>query len=202
MYRLKSWSLPIAAALILLVTMGGRQTVGLVVAPLDQATGLGIVAISLAIAIGQLTWGLAQPVFGALADRFGPGRVIAAGGLMLAAGLALTPFVESEWALVATLGIISAFGAGAGRLSILIGAVAQRLAPERRSFAAGFVNAGGSLGQFVFAPLVQMAIVGFGWVGAMLLLAATMLTTLPLAIPLRRREPMAAGEPRADSPAI
>jgi len=180
-----------------LITIGGRQTVGLFIAPLDQATGLGIVSISLAIAIGQFTWGMAQPVFGALADRFGPGKVIAIGGVLLAAGLALTPFVRSEWALIATLGIVSAFGAGAGSLSILIGAVSQRLAPERRSFAAGFINAGGSLGQFVFAPLVQMAIVGFGWVNAMLLTAAAMLTTLPLALPLRRRETAASEVPAA-----
>src|SRR5579862_3981479 len=183
----QSWSLPIAAAVMRLVTMGGRQTIGLFIAPLDQATGLGIVAISLAIAIGQFAWGLSQPLFGALADRFGPGRAIAIGGLMLAAGLALTPFVHSEWALIATLGVLSALGAGAGSLSILIGAVAQRVSPERRSFIAGFINAGGSLGQLVFAPLVQLAIVGFGWTAAMLMLAATMLTTLPLALPLRRR---------------
>jgi predicted MFS family arabinose efflux permease len=187
-----SWSLAIAAALILLVTMGGRQTIGLFIAPLDEATGLGIVSISLAVAIGQLVWGLAQPVFGGFADRFGPGRVIAIGGVMLAAGLALTPFVQSEWALIATLGVLSAFGAGAGSLSILIGAVSQRITPEQRSNAAGFINAGGSLGQFVFAPLVQLAIVGFGWVNAMLALAAAMLTTLPLAWPLRRREPATA----------
>src|SRR5947199_5601988 len=184
-----AWTLPIAAAAILLITMGGRQTIGLFIAPLDDATGLGIVGISLAIAMGQLVWGLAQPLFGGFADRFGAGRVIAIGGVMLAAGLALSPFVRSEWALIATLGVLSAFGAGAGSLSILIGAVAQRLAPEQRSLAAGFVNAGGSLGQFVFAPLVQMAIIGFGWVNAMLALAAAMLTTLPLAWPLRRREP-------------
>jgi MFS family permease len=184
-----SWSLPVAAAMILLITMGGRQTVGLFVDPIDQATGLGIVSISLAIAIGQLVWGLAQPVLGGLADRFGPGRIIAIGGVMLAAGLALTPFARSEWALIATLGVLSAFGAGAGSLSILIGAVSQRVAPERRSIVAGFINAGGSLGQFVFAPLVALAIVAFGWVTAMLALAAAMLTTLPLALPLRRREP-------------
>src|SRR5438477_517322 len=100
--RLRTWSLPVAAALILLITMGGRQTIGLFIAPLDQATGLGIVAISLAVAIGQLVWGLAQPLLGAVADRYGPGRVIAAGGVMLAAGLALTPFVHSESALIVT----------------------------------------------------------------------------------------------------
>jgi MFS family permease len=192
MYRLKSWSLPIAAALVLLITMGGRQTLGLFIAPLDRESGLGIVAISLAIAIGQLTWGIAQPVFGAVADRFGPGRVIAVGGVMLALGLALTPLARSEWALIATIGVISGCGAGAGSLSVLIGAVAQRIGSERRSLAAGVINSGGSLGQFIFAPLVQTAIAGFGWVNAMLLLAASMLTTLPLALPLRRHRAEAA----------
>src|SRR5580704_7328824 len=179
------WSLPLAAAAILLITMGGRQTIGLFIASLDHATGLGIVSISLAVAVGQLVWGLAQPVFGAFADRFGAGRVIAFGGILLASGLALTPFAHTQLEVIATLGVLSAFGAGAGSLSILIGAVAQRIDPERRSFAAGFINAGGSLGQFVFAPLVQISIVSFGWVAAMLL------TTLPLALPLRRREPAA-----------
>src|ERR1043165_808637 len=104
MGRRFSWSLAITAALILLITMGGRQTIGLFIAPLDQATGLGIVSISLAVAIGQLVWGFAQPVFGGFADRFGAGRVIAVGGVMLAAGLAVRPFVPSQWALIGTLG--------------------------------------------------------------------------------------------------
>src|SRR5277367_6378418 len=181
------WPLVAAASTILLITMGARQTIGLFIAPLDSATGLGIVSISLAVAIGQFVWGLGQPVFGAFADRFGPGRVIAFGGIMLAAGMSMTPFVRSEWALIATLGIVSAFGAGAGSLSILIGSVMQRLTGDRRSFAAGIINAGGSLGQFVFAPIVQAAILGFGWVGAMLGVAAATLLTLPLALMMRRR---------------
>src|SRR5580704_6664670 len=182
-----AWSLLLAAAAILLITTGGRQTMGLFIAPLDQATGLGIVSISLAIAIGQFTWGYAQPFFGALADRFGPGRVIVFGGLMLALGMALIPFVRSEWALIGVLGIVSACGAGAGSFSILIGAVLQRLPAERRSFAAGLVNAGGSFGQFVFAPLLQVIITGFGWVTALLTMAAFCLATVPLAWPLRGR---------------
>src|SRR5580704_1710295 len=181
------WPIVITASLILLITMGARQTIGLFIAPLDSATGLGIVAISFAVAVGQFVWGLAQPVFGAFADRFGPARVIAFGGIMLAAGTALTPFVHSEWALIAVLGIVSAFGAGAGSLSILIGSVMQRLPGERRSSAAGIINAGGSLGQFVFAPIVQAVILGFGWVAAMLGVAGATLLTLPLALAMRRR---------------
>src|SRR5437764_3612080 len=182
------WTLPLVAGAILLITTGGRQTIGLFVAPLDQATGFGIVSISLAIAIGQFTWGFSQPFFGAVADRFGAGRVIVFGGVMLALGTALVPFVDSEWQLIAVLGVISAFGAGAGSFSILIGSVLQRLPPEKRSFAAGFVNAGGSLGQFVFAPIVQAIISGFGWITAMLTVAGASLLTLPLAWPLRRRD--------------
>lgn len=182
------WPMIAAASTILLITMGARQTIGLFIAPLDDTTGLGIVSISLAVAIGQFVWGLAQPVFGAFADRYGPGRVIAFGGIMLALGTSMTPFVRSEWALIATLGIVSAFGAGAGSLSILIGSVMQRLPSERRSFAAGIINAGGSLGQFVFAPIVQAAMFGIGWVGAMLGVAGATLLTLPLALAMRRQQ--------------
>jgi MFS family permease len=181
------WMMIAAACAILLITMGARQTIGLFVAPLDGATGLGIVSISLAVAIGQFVWGFAQPLFGAVADRYGPGRVIVFGALMMAAGTALTPFAHTEWQLVATLGVISAFGAGAGSLAILIGAIMQRMAGERRSLAAGIINAGGSLGQFVFAPIVQATISGVGWVGAMLGVAGATLLTLPLAFLMRRR---------------
>src|ERR1700722_17708719 len=133
------WLMIAGASAILLITMGARQTIGLFIAPLDSATGLRIGSISLAVAIGQFVWGLGQPVFGAFAARFGPGRVIAFGGIMLAAGTAATPFVHSEAALIGTLGLVSAFGAGAGSLSILIGSVMQRLPGERRSFAAGVI---------------------------------------------------------------
>jgi MFS family permease len=177
----------LVASAVLMITMGSRQTIGLFIAPLNAATGLGIVAISLAAAIGQFTWGLAQPIFGALADRFGAGRVLVAGGLMLAAGISLTPFVHTELELIVVLGVLTAAGAGAGSFSILIGAVLQRLPAERRSFGAGLINAGGSFGQFVFAPLLQVLIIGFGWVTALLTMAAFCLATIPLAWPLRGR---------------
>jgi MFS family permease len=181
------WLFVMTAALILLITMGARQTIGLFVAPLDSATGLGIVSISLAVAVGQFVWGFAQPVFGAVADRYGAGRVIAFGGVMLALGTAATPFVHAEWQLIIALGVVSAFGAGAGSLAILIGAIMQRMAGERRSLAAGIINAGGSLGQFVFAPVVQAAIFGAGWASAMLGVAGATLLTVPLAFLMRRR---------------
>jgi MFS family permease len=180
-----TWPLLLSASAVLMITMGARQSSGLFVLPLNAATGLGIVSISFALAVGQLLWGAVQPIFGAMADRWGSYRVLVLGALLLAAGLALTPAAASEWSLLLTMGVLSAAGAGAGSFSILIGATAQQLPQERRSFAAGFINAGGSFGQFVFAPLSQAVIGAFGWVAAMFTLAAAAVLTIPLAWPLR-----------------
>lgn len=124
------WMLVLPAAATLAITMGIRQSMGLFVSPLNTSTGLGIVSISLAMAIGQFSWGLAQPLFGMLADRIGAFKVIILGTLLLAAGLALTPFMHSEMGLIITMGIMVAAGSGAGSLSILIGTVAQRMSNE------------------------------------------------------------------------
>jgi MFS family permease len=195
-----AWVLILCAAAILMLTMGARQTSGLFMSPINTSTGLGIASISFALAIGQLVWGAVQPVFGAFSDKFGSVRVITIGGVLLALGTALTPFMHSQWGLLLTMGILSAVGAGAGSFGILIGATAQRLPADRRSFAAGFINAGGSLGQFVFAPLMQFIIGTAGWVTAMLTMAATTLLTIPLAWPLRKPEvtPHNAHPPKAN----
>jgi MFS family permease len=176
-----AWLLILSASAILMITMAARLTTGLFLSPINSSTGLGVASISLAMAVGQFMWGASQPIFGAVADKYGPARVIVLGGVMLAVGMAATPFVSSQWGLMLTLGVLSAAGAGAGSFSILIGATAQRLPPERRPFAAGFINAGGSFGQFVFSPLVQLVIQASGWVVAMISLAATTLLTIPLA---------------------
>lgn len=182
------WPLVLAATAMLMITMGVRQSMGLFVAPIGRSTGLGIAEISFALAIGQFVWGAVQPVFGAIADQRGPGRVLVAGGVLLAAGMVLAPALPSQWGLLLTLGILSAAGAGAGSFSILIGATAQHMPAEKRSMAAGVINAGGSFGQFLFAPLVQAVISAAGWAAAMWTLAVSALATLPLAWPLRRRQ--------------
>ena len=199
-----TWILVLAASAILMITMGARQTMGLFLSPINTATGLGIVSISFAMAVGQFVWGAAQPVFGAVADKYGPVRVVIAGGVMLAVGTALTPFMSSQWGLLLSMGVLSAAGAGAGSFSILIGATAQRLPAERRAFASGFINAGGSFGQFVFAPLMQAIISTAGWIAAMLTMAVTTLLTIPLAWPLRKRAvaPTATADAAASIPVI
>ncbi|MGH6612189.1 MAG: MFS transporter [Burkholderiaceae bacterium] len=185
------WTLALIAAAIMMVTMGARQSLGLFVSPLNTSTGLGIVTISFALAVGQFIWGAVQPIAGAVADRYGPGRVLAAGIIVLAIGGALTPFMSSGFGLVLTLGILFAAGAGGASFSVLIGATAQHVPANKRGTASGVINAGGSFGQFVFAPLAQKLISVFGWAGALWSLAVITLAALPLTR-LFRRSPDAA----------
>jgi predicted MFS family arabinose efflux permease len=180
-----------ASAAILMITMGVRQTTGLFLLPITQSTGVSIVAFSFALAIGQFMYGAAQPVFAALADKYGPIKMIAAGAVLLALGSLATPYMSTSGGLLLTMGIVSAAGAAAGSFSILFGIAAQRLPPEKRSVAAGFINAGGSLGQFVFAPAVQSIIGAAGWMSAMFATAFAALLTIPLAIILRTKRSVA-----------
>lgn len=186
------WALLLASGALLAITMGARMSLGLFVQPLAADTGESLVAISFALAVGQLVWGLVQPMFGAVADQRGAHGVLVLGGVLMAAGLALATVFTRGLGLVVCLGVLTSAGAGAGAFSILIGATARQLPAERRSFAAGLINAGGSAGQLLFAPLVQAAITAFGWVTAMLGVAVSVLATLPLA---RRIAPKAAATP-------
>ena len=175
----------LAAAGSLLITMGARQSLGLFVAPLDLATGLGIAKISLALAVGQFMWGAAQPIAGAVADRYGPGRMIAIGLVLLVIGNILTPFVRSLGGLAFTIGVLAAGGAGCASYSVLMGAVSRRLPPEKRGPASGIVGAGGSLGQFIFAPVMGTLISQWGWEAAMWASAAIVALAMPFAYLLR-----------------
>jgi predicted MFS family arabinose efflux permease len=174
------WIVTLAAAGVFMVTMGSRQSLGLFISPMNTSTGLGIATLSLALAIGQFTWGAIQPFAGAAADRYGAGPVLAAGIVVLAIGTALTPFMSSGPGMVVALGLLSAIGSGAASFSVLIGAAAKRLPVESRGPASGIINAGGSFGQFVFAPALQRAIQGLGWMNTMWSLALVTLLALPL----------------------
>ncbi|HUU71922.1 MAG TPA: MFS transporter [Burkholderiales bacterium] len=182
------------ASAILMVIMGTRQSQGLFISPLNTSTGIGIVGISLAMAIGHFIWGAVQPVAGAIADRYGPGRVLAAGVLAFALGTALTPLAQTPSGLILTLGVLAAIGAGAASFSVLIGAVGRYVPAEKRGFAFGVINAGSSFGQFLFAPLSQFLISATGWMTALWTLSVVTLALLPLTRMLRARKSPASAD--------
>ena len=111
----QSWLfITLAAAAMLMITMGARQSQGLFVFPISGSTGVGIATISFAMAVGRFIWGAVAPIAGALADRFGSARVLVGGVLVLALGTALTPLLTTSSGLVLTIGIFTAIGSGAG----------------------------------------------------------------------------------------
>jgi predicted MFS family arabinose efflux permease len=178
-----------AAAVVFALLFGVRQSQALFIPSLGASTGLGITAISLAFACAQLMWGITQPVAGAIADRYGSGRVIALGGVLVMVGTVLTPHAASTWALVFLIGIVAAGGAGMAGLGVLMSAVGRAVPPEKRGLASGIVNAGGSFGQFSVVPVAQLLSGVLGWVGALTALGFMSLAVAPLALVLRGRPP-------------
>ena len=179
------WLVLLAAAGTFALTMGTRQTMGLFMSPLNTATGLGIGSISLAFAFGQLWWGLTQPFAGAMADKVGAGRVLFVGALLVALGTFITPLMTTTAGLIFAIGVLAAGGAGMAGPAVLMAATTRMIPPEKRGLATGIVNAGGSFGQFVMAPIAGALMVGLGWASAMQVLGLVILLCLPAAWVLR-----------------
>src|SRR6476469_2461942 len=174
----------VAAGLVFALIFGVRQSVALFIGPMNSATGLGIASISLAFACAQLMWGITQPIAGAFADKYGTGRVVAIGGVLVMIGTVLTPHATTTWMLILLIGVVSAGGSGMAGLGVLMSSVARELPQEKRGLATGMVNAGGSLGQFIVAPLAVLLGGMLGWVGALTVLGLLSLAIVPLAWPL------------------
>jgi predicted MFS family arabinose efflux permease len=190
--RRQTWII-VAAALVFALIFGVRQSQALFISPLNSATGLGIAAISLAFAVAQLMWGITQPFAGAVADRYGSGRVIALGAVLVTIGTVLTPYATTTLMLVLLVGVVAAGGAGMAGLGVLMSAVGRALPPEKRGLASGIVNAGGSFGQFAVVPVAQLLTGAVGWIGALSAVGFMALAAAPLAWILRGR-PQAASQ--------
>jgi len=181
----KQFRIIASAALIFALIFGVRQSQALFISPLNTASGLGIAAISLAFACAQLFWGITQPFAGAIADKYGSGRVIATGAVLVTIGTALMPYAHTTWTLILLIGVVAAGGAGMTGLGVLMSAVGRAVPPEKRGIASGIVNAGGSFGQFAVVPVAQFFSNAIGWVGAVSVLAVMGLAAAPLAWILR-----------------
>jgi MFS family permease len=158
------WITTLMAAAILMITMGARQSMGLYVGPLNTDTGLGIVTISLAMAVGQFVWGAIQPIAGAFADKYGPRPVLLVGLLTLVIGSALTPFITSSWGLILTMGVLTAMGAGACSFSVLLGAAASVCPLNQEALHLESSMQGGHLANLYLPPSFKNSSSGLvGW---------------------------------------
>src|SRR5215218_1380781 len=173
-----------AGCAIAIVTFGVRTSFGLFTAPLADLRGWDRETFALAIAVQNLLWGVGQPFAGAIADRFGAGRVLAAGGAVYALGVALMAASTSAGTLALTGGVLVGLGLSGGSFTIVIAALARLVPDERRSWAMGLATAMGSLGQFVFAPLGQGFIGAYGPATALALIGGCVALVPVLAVAL------------------
>lgn len=187
----------VAGCLISTIGFGLRSVFGLFLEPMTVANGWSRETFALALAIQNLLWGAGVPVAGALADRFGPARVIAGGAIVYGIGVFGMAEASSGLMLHLFAGIVTGLGVAFTAFSLAMAAMARVVRPERRSLALGLGTAAGSFGQVLFSPLAQAWIQSFGWHDALFILALTAGLIIPLAFVLPS-DTATRGEPISD----
>jgi len=191
----------VAGGAIMGLSLGVRYVQGLFQLPVVADHGWTRASFAFALAIQNLAWGVAQPFTGMVADRFGSARVIAAGLVLYALGLAGMAWAATPTAFVWTAGVCIGVALSCTAFGTVYGALNRLLLPERRSGAMGLAGALGGFGQFALVPVVQGLIGASGWVVAVIVLAVACVAFLPLALPLRERDAVET-EPTATAPGL
>lgn len=182
-----AWLVLVAAALVMGLNMGVRQTFGLFLEPMVGALEIPRGTFALAIAVQNLLWGALQPVFGGLADRYGTGRMLVLGGSLYVSGILVMAGVPTPLGLHLGGGVLVGIAVAACGFPLVLSAVARAAPEEKRSTWLGIATAGGSFGQFVLLPGTQAVIGAFDWVTGLLALAAVSALIIPLAAALQGR---------------
>jgi MFS family permease len=177
----------VCGGLILMLALGTRQSFGLFLRPMSMDLGWGREGFSFAIALQNLVWGCAMPLVGAIADRYGAGRVLAAGGLAYGTGLLAMAHSTTPLAFNAAAGLLVGFGLACTGFGVVMAVVARAYPPERRSLAVGIAGACGSFGQFIMLPGSQSLISSFGWLNALVVLGLLAFLMVPLGAALAGR---------------
>jgi len=185
----------LCGGLIVTLSMGIRHGFGLWLQPVSMAHGWPRETFAFALAVQNLAWGIAGPIAGAVADRFGAYRVLVVGALLYAAGLATMPLATTGAAFTASAGLLVGVAQSGVTYAVVYGVIGRTIAPERRSWAMGVAAAAGSFGQFMMLPVEGLLIGRLGWAQALYVLALLVLVIVPLALGLR--EPAAHGSARA-----
>lgn len=187
-----------AGCVVAFLSFGFAATFGVFLAPMSADLGWGRETFSLSVAVQLLVWGFAQPIAGAVADRFGTARVLAIGAILAGLGFAARGVVSDPVQFVLT-GVLVGAGTGAASFPIVIGALGKIVSPARRSFILGLGTAAASLGMFVAAPSATSMIGALGWQSSLLFIGASFLLILPFLFFISRvSSPSASGADARD----
>lgn len=187
--KLPMWQVLLCGAAIVTLSMGIRHGFGLWLQPITQAQGWTRESFSFALAVQNLSWGIFGVFAGMLADRFGAFRVLLVGAVFYALGLVGMALSPTVWVFTLTTGVLIGAAQAGTTYAIVYGVIGRNIAPERRSWAMGVAAAAGSFGQFLMVPVEGWLISSLGWQTALLVLAASALIIVPMALGLR--EPIA-----------
>ncbi len=179
----------IAGCVILMISFAIRASFGVFQIPVASEFGWLRADFSLAIAIQNLAWGIGQPLFGAIAERFGDRKAIIWGAILYAAGLVLSSYAVTP-GQHQFLAILVGFGIAGTGFGVILAIVGRAASPENRSMALGIATAAGSAGQVFGAPTAEFLLQSYSWQGVFLIFAAVILATL-LALPFLRSPQLA-----------
>jgi predicted MFS family arabinose efflux permease len=188
--RLSMKQVLLCGAAIVTLSMGIRHGFGLWLQPVITDRGWTRETFAFALAVQNLAWGLAGPVAGMLADRYGAYRVLVVGSLLYASGLVLMGLSSSGLAFMGSAGILLGLAQSGTTYAVVYGVIARQVDPAKRSWAMGVAAAAGSFGQFLMVPVENGLIGHWGWQNALFVLGCAALAIVPLARGLK--EPIAA----------
>lgn len=189
----------ICSALILTLSMGIRHGFGLWLQPITVERAWSRETFAFALAVQNIAWGLAGPIAGMLADRFGAFRVLVVGGLLYSLGLVLMALSTSGLAFTGSAGLLIGMAQAGTTYAVVYGVIGRNVAPERRSWAMGVAAAAGSFGQFMMVPVESGLIGSIGWQMALFALGAAALAIIPLSLGLREPASATASQPGQQS---
>lgn len=196
--RFPLWAILLAAGTIVGMAMGLRQVMGLYLKPMTADLGIGREPFSNAMAIANLVWGFGAVLAGAIADKYGAGRVIVTCALCTAAGLvAMQIATDPMWLYFS--GVLLGLGVCGTGVTALVGAVGRAAPADKRTSAIASLGMAGGIGGFVAFPYAHVLIEMLGWRASLLALAATALLMVPLAYPLAGKPTVAVGGPKPQS---
>lgn len=167
----------IGGSIILLINFALRASFGMFQIPIAQEFGWPRAEFSLAIAIQNLAWGLGQPIFGALGERFGDRWSIIIGAFLYSAGLILTAHATSP-ATMQLLEILVGFGIAGTGFGVILAIIGRASSDENRSLALGIGTAAGSAGQVFGAPLAEALLAHYPWQGVFVIFGVIVLSCL------------------------
>ncbi len=193
--RRQSYVIIGCALAIVAIAVGIQQTFGLFMLPISWEFGWGREILSLALATQALMIGLATPLVGAVADKWGAARVMAVGGLLFGCGMVLMSLSSTPTAMFLSAGFVVGIAAATCGMPMVLSVVGRNVSAEKRSMWLGTVTACGTLGQFLVVPFAHQMIGRFGWAAALVALAFLVALIVPLALAILGASANRAAEP-------